>query len=91
MKLLKNKKNNYPAYYNYLIAGEAINAMFQYFNKIRFAPVDSRLDIDFYHQYGPMLAELYERIKNGSNIIYSFTISTTPFNYLIFEHILKWK
>ena len=48
-ELLKNKKNNYPAYYNYLIAGEAINAMFQYFNKIRFAPVDSRLDIDFYH------------------------------------------
>ncbi len=30
------------------------------------------LTVDFYHQYGPLLAELYDRIKNGYNLIYSF-------------------
>ena len=33
---------------------------------------NSLLTIDFFHQYGPMLAELYDRIKKGTNIIYSF-------------------
>lgn len=33
---------------------------------------NSMLTVDFYHQYGPMLAELYDRIKNGGNLIYSF-------------------
>ena len=33
---------------------------------------NSLLTIDFFHQYGPMLAELYDRIKNGTNIIFSF-------------------
>ncbi len=33
---------------------------------------NSLLTVDFFHQYGPMLAELYDRVKNGSNLIYSF-------------------
>ena len=32
----------------------------------------SMLKIDFYHQYGPMLGELYDRIKTGKSLIYSF-------------------
>ena len=49
---------------------------------------NSLLRVDFYHQYGPMLAELYDRIKNGSNLIYSFNIGLgipffrNYFNYL---------
>ena len=58
---------------------------------------NSTLAVDFYHQYGPMLAELYERIKSGGNLIYSFTMSSglpffrnflnylaSPFNIIIF-------
>ena len=30
------------------------------------------LDVDFYHQYGPLLNELYDRIKSGETLLYSF-------------------
>ena len=58
---------------------------------------NSLLTVDFYHQYGPMLAELYDRIHNGSNLIYSFNTGlglpffrnffnylSSPLNILIF-------
>ncbi|MGN0447548.1 MAG: YfhO family protein [Acutalibacteraceae bacterium] len=31
------------------------------------------LRMDLYHQYGPMFAELYERVVNGDSLIYSWT------------------
>lgn len=31
------------------------------------------LRMDLYHQYGPLFAELYERIKGGDSLIYSWT------------------
>lgn len=31
------------------------------------------LRMDLYHQYGPLFAELYDRIKNGGSLIYSWT------------------
>lgn len=56
----------------------------------------SMLTIDFYHQYGPMLGELYDRIRNGSNLLYSFNMGmglpffrnffnylSSPFNIII--------
>ena len=30
------------------------------------------LRMDLYHQYGPLFAELYERIKNGDSLLYSW-------------------
>lgn len=45
----------------------------------------SLLCVDFFHQYGPMLGELYDRIKSGSNLVYSFNMGLgLPFirNYL---------
>ena len=58
---------------------------------------NSLLTIDFFHQYGPMLGELFNRIKNGSNLIYSFNMGlglpffrnffnylSSPFNIIIF-------
>lgn len=33
---------------------------------------NTMLTIDFYHQYGPLLSELYDKIKAGDNLIYSF-------------------
>ena len=57
----------------------------------------SLLTIDFYHQYGPMMAELYNRVLNGSNLIYSFNMGmglpffrnffnylSSPFNIVLF-------
>ncbi|MCR4581682.1 MAG: YfhO family protein [Bacilli bacterium] len=57
----------------------------------------SLLCVDFYHQYGPMLGELYDRVIEGKNLIYSFSMSmglpffrnylnymSSPFNLLIF-------
>jgi len=54
------------------------------------APIgkNSLLTVDFYHQYGPMLAELYDRITTGENLIYSFNtglglpLFRNFFNYL---------
>ena len=62
---------------------------------------NSLLTIDFYHQYGPMMAELRDRLLNGSNLIYSFRMGmglpffrnffnylSSPFNILLllFKH-----
>ena len=57
----------------------------------------SLLQVDFYHQYGPMLCELYDRIHNASSLIYSFNMSlglplfrnflnymASPFNIIMF-------
>lgn len=46
------------------------------------------LRMDLYHQYGPMFAELYERITNGDSLLYSWTMGLGVnflgnfFNYL---------
>ena len=33
---------------------------------------NSMLDVDFYHQYGPLLNELTDRLKSGESLLYSF-------------------
>ncbi|SRR5574344_688842 len=56
----------------------------------------SLLCVDFYHQYGPMLGELYDRMHNFSSFIYSFNMGlglpffrnflnylSSPFNLII--------
>ena len=49
---------------------------------------NSMLTIDFFHQYGPMLSELYDRIKQGENLLYTFNTGLglpffrNYFNYL---------
>ena len=40
---------------------------------------NSLLTIDFYHQYGPMLNELVDRIKEGKTFLYSFNTSSITF------------
>lgn len=61
----------------------------------------SLLDVDFFHQYGPMLGELHDRIYSGKSLIYSFNLGlgipffrnflnymSSPFNIIIllFSH-----
>lgn len=49
---------------------------------------NTMLTVDFYHQYGPLLSELYDRITSGANLTYSFStglglpIFRNFFNYL---------
>ena len=58
---------------------------------------NSLLTVDFFHQYGPMMGELFDRIKNGSTLLYSFNMGlglpffrnffnylSSPFNILLF-------
>lgn len=55
------------------------------------------LTVDFYHQYGPLLAELYDKVMAGDNLIYSFSTGlglpffrnfynylSSPFNIIMF-------
>ena len=55
------------------------------------------LDVDFYHQYGPLLNELYDRVKQGESLLYSFNTAggmpfyknfanylSSPFNIILF-------
>ena len=57
-------------------------------NKVSPFGNNSLLKVDFYHQYGPMLVEFINRIKSGSNLIYSFNsglglpLFRNYFNYL---------
>lgn len=57
---------------------------------------NTMLTIDFYHQYGPLLSELYDKIKSSDNLIYSFNTGlglpffrnffnylSSPFNIII--------
>ena len=61
----------------------------------------SLLTIDFFHQYGPMLGELFDRVKSHLGLLYSFNMSmglpfyrnffnylSSPFNILmlLFSH-----
>ncbi len=49
---------------------------------------NSLLTIDFFHQYGPMLAELYDRIKSGESLIYSFNLGLgIPFFRNFFNYL----
>ncbi len=58
---------------------------------------NSMLDVDFYHQYGPLLNELCDRIKSGESLLYSFNTGgglpfyrnflnylSSPFNLILF-------
>lgn len=95
-KIKNNIKNNKCVYLTFLLGIIIISIIFA-LEKISPFGENSTLAVDFYHQYGPMLAELYERVKSGSNLIYSFTMSSglpffrnflnylaSPFNLLLF-------
>ena len=99
-KIGNNIKKNKDIYLTFLI-GIAIISIIYFLQKISPFGENSTLTDDFYHQYGPMLAELYNRISTGKNLIYSFTMSmglpffrnflnylSSPFNILLllFKH-----
>lgn len=95
-KLINLLKNNRLYVYAFVI-GVAIVSILYKLNNVTPLGGNSLLCVDFYHQYGPMLAELYDRIHNGSNLIYSFNMAlglpffrnflnylSSPFNLIMF-------
>ena len=49
---------------------------------------NSLLTIDFFHQYAPMLGELYNRIFNHDTFVYSFTMGLgVPFFKNFFNYL----
>lgn len=87
--------------YNYLaicaLCTAVVISIIYYFQKVSPFGDNSLLTIDFFHQYGPMLGELWDRITGGSNLIYSFNMGlglplfrnffnylSSPFNILLF-------
>ena len=83
---------NFIKKYNYIIftvlISMSIISIIYYLQKVSPFGRNSLLTVDFFHQYGPMLAELYDRLHKSSNIIYSFNtglglpIFRNFFNYL---------
>ena len=80
-------KNNKETILTLIVAFITINVVF-IINNITPYGTFTTLQIDFYHQYGPMLKELWYRIFNGKSLLYSFSMSMglpiyrNFFNYL---------
>ncbi len=90
--LIKYKNN----YYTLLISTIIISVIYILFDIAPFGG-NSMLDVDFYHQYGPLLNELYDRVKSGESLLYSFNTAgglpffknffnylSSPFNIILF-------
>ncbi len=94
---MKDKiRNNKYIIFTFLISFSIISIIFIMHRALPFGG-NSLLTVDFYHQYGPMLGELYDKVRSGSNIIYSYNIGlgipyyrnflnylSSPLNILLF-------
>ena len=87
--------------YGYILVSAlcTLVAIYIIFNLQEVTPLgkNSLLTVDFFHQYGPMLGELWDRINNGSTLLYSFSMGlglpifrnffnylSSPFNIILF-------
>lgn len=101
VKRMKNKfktniKKNKWIYITFLVASLIITTIYILQGIAPFGK-NTMLDVDFYHQYGPLLNELYDRVKSGETLIYSFNTGggipfyrnflnylSSPFNIILF-------
>ena len=71
------KKKNHLAENQYIFLAfiVTLGTMFIVFLCNQIVPFGDKtiLRMDLYHQYGPLFAELYERIRHGDSLIYSWT------------------
>lgn len=87
--------------YNYIIitviCSIVVICMIYYLNSTSPFGKFSLLTIDFFHQYGPMMGEFWNRIMHGKSLLYSFTMGlglpffrnflnylSSPFNIILF-------
>lgn len=89
-------KNNIWIFITFLVSLIVISIIY-IFESIAPFGNNSMLDVDFYHQYGPLLNELYDRVKTGESLLYSFNTGggipfyrnflnylSSPFNIILF-------
>ncbi len=74
MKKIKNFFINNRIYLYTFILSTLIIIISYIINKVTPFGEKSLLCVDFFHQYGPMMGELHDRILSGSNLIYSFSM-----------------
>ena len=97
MKKLKDFFINNRLYLYTFILSTIIIIISYIINKVTPFGEKSLLCVDFFHQYGPMMGELHDRILSGSNLIYSFSMGmglpffrnflnymSSPLNILLF-------
>ena len=75
-KLISKLKNNKLYICSFFIALVVISILYK-LNNVTPLGDRSLLCVDFYHQYGPMLGELFDRIQNGNNLILTTSLSTS--------------
>ncbi|HOZ53957.1 MAG TPA: YfhO family protein [Bacilli bacterium] len=94
---MKDKiRNNKFVLFTFLISFAVVCIIYLMHRALPFGG-NSLLAVDFYHQYGPMLSELYDKVRDGSNLIYSYNIGlgipyyrnflnylSSPLNILLF-------
>ena len=66
-------KNHKLMTLSFICAFAVINIIYVMFSIAPYGD-HSTLYVDFYHQYGPMLGELYDRIRGFDSLVYSFTM-----------------
>ena len=71
---IKKLWNNYKNLLLTLICAITVIITLYVLNEVAPFGKYSMLAVDFYHQYGPMMGELFDRVKSGSNFIYSFNM-----------------
>ena len=94
-KLLKILSNSKLYVLTFLVSAAIISIIF-IFNRVTPFGGKSLLCVDFYHQYGPMLGELYDRLHGSGGFLYSFSMGlglpffrnflnymSSPFNLII--------
>jgi uncharacterized membrane protein YfhO len=96
IKKLLNKLSNSKLYVITFMISLFVISLLYIFNDVTPFGEKSLLCVDFYHQYGPMLGELYDRLHEGSSLLYSFSMGlglpffrnflnymSSPFNIII--------
>ena len=88
MKKIINKLKKYNfIFYTFILSFIIIYCIYK-LQEIAPLGRNSMLTIDFFHQYGPMLSEFFDRINNGENLIYSFNLGLgIPFYRNFFNYL----
>ena len=73
-KFINKIKNNKLLVLTFVISLMIISILYKLNNVTPFGD-RSLLCVDFYHQYGPMMGELYDRLHGNFNFIYSFNMA----------------
>ena len=73
-KFINNIKNN-KLYVCTFLCGLIIVSILYKLSHVTPFGEKSLLCVDFFHQYGPMLGELHDRLLSGSNLSYSFNMA----------------